>query len=83
MSNEVIVAVFGFAGTVVGSLLGILAANKLTTYRIQQLEKKVEKHNGVIERVFRLEDRLEKDELVYGEGLENRIKKLEKFHEKA
>lgn len=33
-----------------------MASNKLTTYRISQLEAKVEKHNNVVERVFRLED---------------------------
>ena len=34
---------------------GILVANKLTNYRIEQLEKKVEKHNQVVERVYKLE----------------------------
>ena len=40
------------------SVCSIVAANKLTTYRIQQLEKKVEKHNSVIERVFKLEQKV-------------------------
>ena len=34
---------------------GILVANKLSNYRIEQLEKKVEKHNQVVERVYKLE----------------------------
>ena len=51
MSNEVIVGLMAMAGTIIGSLLGILAANKLVMYRIEQLEKKVDKHNSVIERV--------------------------------
>lgn len=55
MSETIIVAVLGFAGTLVGSLFGVLAANKLTNYRIEQLEKKVEKHNNVIDRVYELE----------------------------
>ena len=55
MSEVVIVALLSFAGTIIGSILGILAANKLTNYRIEQLEKKVEKHNSVIERVYKLE----------------------------
>ena len=55
MSETIIVAVLGFAGTLVGSLFGVLAANKLTNYRIEQLEKKVEKHNNVIDRVYKLE----------------------------
>ena len=55
MPNEVIVALIALAGTLIGSFSGIMTANKLTTYRIQQLEKKVEKHNNVIERVYTLE----------------------------
>lgn len=55
MSETVIVAVLSFIGTILGSLLGVLAANKLTNYRIEQLEKKVEQHNKVIDRVYKLE----------------------------
>jgi len=55
MSETIIVAILGFTGTLIGSLCGVLTANKLTNYRIEQLEKKVEKHNNVIERVYRLE----------------------------
>lgn len=55
MSETIIVAILSLAGTVIGSLLGILASNKLVVYRIEQLEKKVEKHNKVIERVYALE----------------------------
>ena len=51
MSTEVIVALVAFLGTVVGSLGGVIASARLTTYRIEQLEKKVEKHNSVVERV--------------------------------
>ena len=39
-----------------GTLGGIAASAKLTVYRIEQLEKKVEKHNNLIERVFKLEE---------------------------
>lgn len=53
--NEIIVAVIAFAGTVLGSLGGILTSARLTTYRIEQLEKKVEKHNSVVERVTLVE----------------------------
>lgn len=81
MTDTVIVAIISLLGTLGGSLLGIIAANKLTTYRIEQLEKKVDKHNQVIERVFNLE----KEEAVIKEELDNgfrRIQKLEKYHEK-
>ena len=55
MTEVVIVAILSLIGTLIGSLGGIIAANKLTNYRIQQLEEKVEKHNKVIERVYNLE----------------------------
>ena len=43
------------SGTCIGTLGGILASSRLTNYRLQQLEDKVEKHNSIIERVFNLE----------------------------
>lgn len=55
MSDVVIVGVLSLCGTLGGSLFGILAANKLTNFRISELEKKVEKHNNMIERVTILE----------------------------
>lgn len=39
----------------VGSLAGVLASNKLMQYRIQQLESKVNKHNSIVERTYKLE----------------------------
>lgn len=51
MSNEIMIAVCSLVGTLVGSLGGIMASNKLTNYRIQQLEQKVEKHNNLVERM--------------------------------
>ncbi len=58
MPNEVIVAVIAFGGTLVGTFSGILTANKLTNFRIQELEKRVEKHNNVMERTFVLEEKI-------------------------
>lgn len=49
--TEIIVAIIALAGTAIGSLGGILAASKLINYRIEQLEKKVDKHNSVVERI--------------------------------
>ena len=56
MSEVVIVSIISLCGTLVGTFGGIMTSNRLTGYRIEQLEKKVDKHNNVIERVFRLED---------------------------
>lgn len=55
MSEAVLVSIISLIGTLGGSLGGILVANRLTNYRVEQLEKKVEKHNNVIERVYKLE----------------------------
>lgn len=55
MFETIIVSVISLIGTLAGSLGGILVANKLTNYRVEQLEKKVEKHNQVVERVYKLE----------------------------
>lgn len=59
MSEAVIVAVLGFLGTIVGSTIGVLTANKLVNYRIEQLEKKVDKHNTLVERTYHLEQEVE------------------------
>lgn len=56
MNETAFVAILSFFGTVIGSLFGVLTANKLINYKIEQLEKKVEKHNKVIERVYNLEE---------------------------
>ena len=56
MNAEIVIALLSLAGTLIGSLSGVLAANRLTNYRIQELEKKVEKHNTMVERTFRLEE---------------------------
>ena len=54
MWGEILIAVLSFLGTCLGSWGGL----KLMSYRIEQLEKKVEKHNSVIERVFKLEQKV-------------------------
>jgi hypothetical protein len=72
MPDAVIVALLGFAGTCLGSLFGVLAAQKLTQYRLAQLEEKVEKHNNLIERTFKLEGRMDE--------AEHEIKDLKEYH---
>ena len=79
MNDVILVAFISLIGTLGGSFGGILTANKLTNYRIEQLEKRVEKHNNVIERVYLLEKR----EAVMDEEIKvanHRIDDLENFH---
>lgn len=79
MSETILVALLSLLGTLGGSLLGILAANKLVNYRIEQLEIKVDKHNNVIERMYKAEKAL----AVMGEEIKvanHRIDDLEDQH---
>ena len=53
--DSIVVAIIGCVGSLLGSLLGVMTSNKLTQYRIAQLEEKVSKHNSIVERTYRLE----------------------------
>ncbi|MCI9086361.1 MAG: hypothetical protein HFE51_08080 [Clostridia bacterium] len=55
MSTEIVVAGLSLLGTLGGSIIGILTANQLTKYRIEQLENKVNKHNNLVERMIVVE----------------------------
>ena len=55
MTETILTSILSLVGTLIGTFGGILVAGKLTSYRIEQLEKKVEKHNSVVERTFVLE----------------------------
>lgn len=58
MSSDVITALIGLVGSGIGSVIGIICNTRLTTYRIKELEKKVDKHNTVVERTYKVEERL-------------------------
>lgn len=58
MSNEVLVAIIALLGTALGTFGGIVTSSKLTNYRLQKLEEKVDKHNSVIERTYILEEKM-------------------------
>ena len=58
MNDTVVVAALSLTGTVIGSLVGILTANKLVNYRLKKLEEKVQAHNNLIERTYKLEGRM-------------------------
>ena len=63
MNDVIIVALIGAAASIAGSIMSTLVSAKkarqqasLTLYRIDQLEKKVQQHNNLIERTYRLEE---------------------------
>ena len=77
MSETVIVAILAFLGTVAGSGLSIAAQAKLTNYKIDELKKQVEAHNGLIDRTYKLEksQAVQDQEIL---GLDSRLKVVEK-----
>lgn len=58
--TSIITAIIGGVCVAVPSIIATISSNKknaaLITYRVDQLEKKVEKHNNVMERTFRIEE---------------------------
>lgn len=73
--ENIIISIISLLGTLGGSLGGILVSSKLTNYRIEQLEKKVDKHNNFAERMPIVE--AEVDELkAENQALKQTIKKL-------
>ena len=59
MATEVIVAIIGLIGTFACALLGGLMSSNVIKTRIDALEKKVDKHNNLIERMYRVEGKIE------------------------
>lgn len=91
MSEAIAIALIGLAGSAIGSICGILISNKLMQYRLEQLEKKVEKHNNLVERMYgvekkalEIEDKLMTHEKLYEEKIKvanHRLEDLEHSHE--
>lgn len=77
MSEAIIVALLGFVGTLLGSLCGILAAQKLTQYRLVQVETTTKSHG---ERIRKLENDAVKFDGRMNEA-EHDIRDLKKYHQ--
>lgn len=73
MNPTIITALIGAGGSLLGALFGVMASAKLTNYRIEQLERKVDRHNSLIERTYNLEAR--------EDVLEERVHNLEAHNE--
>jgi hypothetical protein len=65
--KEIIIASIAPVFTLIGVIVTVVIGNKktnasikeqtdLTLYRIEQLEKKQDKHNGLIDRMYKVED---------------------------
>lgn len=55
---QLLPSLLALLGSLAGTFGGILTGSRLTTYRLEQLEKKVEKHNSLMERTYRLEGKV-------------------------
>lgn len=82
MNDTVIVAVLSLAGTLFGSLAGIITSGKLTNYRIAELERRVESLGSLIERTYALERREQVSEEKL-RSIEQRVHSLEKTSNQA
>ena len=71
---SVLVALLSLAGTLIGTLGGILVSSKLTNFRLEQLENKVDKHNNFAEKIPVLQEQIR--------GLSDRIEDLERRSDK-
>lgn len=70
MDGNVIIALISMTGSLIGTLGGILVSARMTTYRIEQLERKVDKHNNFAERMPVIEEQIK--------VINHRIEDLEK-----
>ena len=69
-------SVISLIGAAIGTFGGIVASAKLTSYRIEQLEKKVDRHNGFAERIPVIEERVN--------SLDERVDRVEtEIHQKG
>lgn len=79
MSDVIIIALISLFGTLIGTFGGILTTSKLTNYRIEQLEKKVDRHNNLIERMYQAEEKI----TVLDEKMKTANHRIEDLEEKA
>lgn len=80
MPTELWVALISGFCSVLGTFAGVVVSSNLTNWRIEQLEKKVEQHNNLIDRTYKLEEA----DAVHAEQItviNHRLKDLEGAHE--
>ena len=79
MDTSVVISILSLIGTLSGSFGGILVSSKLTNYRIEQLEKKVDRHNSFAERMPVMEEQIK----VVNHRLEDLEHEIQRPHSKA
>ena len=73
--SSIIVGGLACVGTLIGSLAGIRQSNKVFDVRLTALEKKMDKHNNLIERMTRVEDAAARTD--------ERLRELETLHRRG
>ena len=77
MNVDFLTGVASLIASLVGTFAGIITSAKLTNYQINELKKRVDKHNDVIERTYKLEEHCKYvDERI--EKLESEVENYEK-----
>ncbi len=59
MTTTIISALVGLVGSGIGAFVGLVLNNKLVVYRLEQLEKRVQAHNNLIDRMYKVEQDVE------------------------
>ena len=80
MNVEIILSLLSALCSLIGSLGGILVTSKFNLYRLEQLEKKVDKHNHLVERMYEIEKTVTTATSLYDEEIKvinHRISDLE------
>ena len=79
MNENIIVAVLALIGTLTGAYLANRKSSALIAYRLEELEKRVQAHNNLVERTFHLEEKTEVQEERI-KIINHRIEDLEEYH---
>lgn len=79
MNENIIVAVLALIGTLTGAYLANRKSSALIAYRLEELEKRVQAHNNLVERTYHLEEKTEVQEEKI-KVMNHRIEDLEEFH---
>ncbi len=79
MNENIIVAALALVGTLAGAYLANRKSSALIVYRLEELEKRVQAHNNLVERTYHLEERTEVQEEKL-RVINHRIEDLEGFH---
>ncbi len=58
MNLDLLTALIPLLGSLLGTFTGILTGSKLTNYRLKQLEQRVQAHNCLVERTYKLEGQM-------------------------